>query len=173
MSSCAFSSDIYLVIWPPTSLERESFPSENAPAPDQPHMMAQGLQPTHFPVVRAGQTRLSMLRPASTSRIFVPGASFVSSSAVKMPAGPAPMMITSYWVLCVMGVPPFRRRSALNSLRPAAFCFVFYWNEQFFAEFFCRIFCTFFRHRGLLYPPFPFLSTEVFQNLRIFSFSVS
>ena len=53
--------------------DRESFPSEKAPAPAKPVVMEQGLQPTHTFVVRFGQVRFSMGRPFSTMRIFMPG----------------------------------------------------------------------------------------------------
>ena len=96
MSACASASGMYFVMLPPTSCERESLPSENAPAPAQPLMMAQGLQPTHFPVIRAGHLRSAMARPLSISNTFFVSSCFISSSAVKMPAGPAPMMTASY-----------------------------------------------------------------------------
>ena len=80
---------------PPTSQESESFPSENAPAPENPVVMRQGLQCTHTPVFVLGQLRRSMGRPRSTSMIWRVSLLPSRPSAVKMPAGPAPMMSTS------------------------------------------------------------------------------
>ena len=45
--------------------ERESLPSEKAPAPANPVVMEQGLQPTHCLVVRLGHCLFSMERPFS------------------------------------------------------------------------------------------------------------
>ena len=73
-------------------------PSENAPAPEKPVVMAQvGRQLTQWPSSALGQWRFSTGLPFSTSRIFflLPWRS--SSTAVKMPAGPAPTMIRSYF----------------------------------------------------------------------------
>src|SRR5690606_26924723 len=81
---------------PPTSGDLLSFPSLKAPAPDQPLVMAQGLQLWQTPVCLAGQTRFSMLRPLSTMRMLALLLSRVNSSAVKIPAGPAPTTTTSY-----------------------------------------------------------------------------
>ena len=56
---------------PPTSQERESFPSENAPAPEKPVVMWQtGLQFMQTPVFDFGQRRSSSARPFSTMTIF-------------------------------------------------------------------------------------------------------
>lgn len=89
---------------PPTSVERDSLPSEKAPAPEKPVVMWQGLQPTQRPVWALGQRRSSMARPFSTSRMRLRLPWRSSSMAVKMPAGPAPMMRMS---VC-MENPPFR-----------------------------------------------------------------
>ena len=64
----------------------------------KPVVMAQvGLQLTQTPVLSLGQCRFSTGLPFSTSRILW-GVLLLrsSSSAVKMPAGPAPTMIRSY-----------------------------------------------------------------------------
>ncbi len=49
----------------------------------------------HFPVFLAGHTLFSIPLPLSTIKTFVSGLSFVISSAVKIPAGPAPTITTS------------------------------------------------------------------------------
>lgn len=79
---------------PPTSWFSESLPSENAPAPEKPVVMLQGWQFTHFCVLLFGQERFSTLWPFSTIRIFLCAPRRNSSTAVKMPAGPAPTMIS-------------------------------------------------------------------------------
>ena len=64
----------------------------------KPVVMAQvGLQFTQTPVLSLGQWRFSTGLPFSTSKILW-GVLLLrsSSSAVKMPAGPAPTMIRSY-----------------------------------------------------------------------------
>ena len=70
-------------------------PSENAPAPEKPVVMWQGRQPMHLLVMAFGQRRFSMGWPFSTMvmRLLLPLRSI--SSAVKMPAGPAPTMTIS------------------------------------------------------------------------------
>ena len=73
-------------------------PSENAPAPEKPVVMAQvGRQLTQWPISALGQWRFSTGLPFSTSRMcfLLPRRS--SSTAVKMPAGPAPTMMRSYF----------------------------------------------------------------------------
>ena len=79
---------------PPTSVETVSLPSEKAPAPPQPQVMSQTSQLAQRPVLRAGQARRSMSGPRSTSSTLAP-LRRTSSSAAKMPAGPAPTTITS------------------------------------------------------------------------------
>ncbi len=76
---------------PPTSGESVSLPSEKAPAPPQPQVTSHGEQLAQTPVVRAGQVRRSMSGPCSSSRTELP-LRRTSSSAAKMPAGPAPAM---------------------------------------------------------------------------------
>ena len=79
---------------PPTSGVSVSLPSLKAPAPPQPQVMSQGSQPAQTPVLRAGQPRRSMSGPRSTTSTLAP-LRRTSSSAAKMPAGPAPTTITS------------------------------------------------------------------------------
>ena len=62
---------------PPTSivslskLGRVSFPSENAPAPENPLVILQyGLHLTHFPTLLTGQVLCSTRFPWSIKRIF-------------------------------------------------------------------------------------------------------
>ncbi len=85
---------MYWSSMPPNSVVRVSLPSLYAPAPPQPQRMPQGLQWRHFvPLVWMGQARAEMSRPFSRMRTFRPVSAI--SNAAKMPAGPAPMMITS------------------------------------------------------------------------------
>ena len=79
---------------PPTSGVRVSLPSLKAPAPPQPQVMSHGSQPEHTPVLRAGQARREMSGPRSTMSTLAP-LRRTSSSAAKIPAGPAPTTITS------------------------------------------------------------------------------
>ncbi len=58
---------------PPTSWERESLPSENAPAPEKPVVMLQGWHPTHRPVRSFGQCLRSTGRPFSIMTTWVSG----------------------------------------------------------------------------------------------------
>ena len=95
IAACATSSPISSGRSPPTSCESDSFPSENAPAPEKPVVMRHGSQPTQCPTFALGQLRRSMGRPFSTSAMVVEGASFRSANAVKIPAGPAPTITTS------------------------------------------------------------------------------
>src|SRR5699024_2131443 len=81
---------------PPTSGERESFPSENAPAPANPVEMEQGLHPMQTFVFLFGHVRFSIERPFSSIRTFKSGLFCISSYAQKIPDGPAPIIITSY-----------------------------------------------------------------------------
>ena len=69
-------------------------PSEKVPAPPQPQVTSHGEQLAQTPVTRAGQTRLSMSGPCSSSSTELP-LRRTSSSAAKMPAGPAPAMTQS------------------------------------------------------------------------------
>ncbi len=72
-------------------------PSENAPAPPKPFMIAQVGQCTQV-LIRSpsiGHLRFSSGLPASNTATRIPGASLVSSYAVKIPPGPAPTTITS------------------------------------------------------------------------------
>jgi hypothetical protein len=71
-------------------------PSLKAPAPEKPVVMAHGLQFKHFPVMPLGQRRVSIGWPFSIIRIFFLLPFLSSSSAVKIPAGPAPTIKTSY-----------------------------------------------------------------------------
>ena len=72
-----------------------SLPSLKAPAPPQPQVMSQGSQSLQTPVVRAGQARLCDVRAASPPPAQTRPSRRTSSSAAKMPAGPAPTMTTS------------------------------------------------------------------------------
>ena len=77
-------------------------PSENAPAPEKPVVMAQvGRQLTQWPSSALGQWRFSTGLPFSTSRMcfLLPRRS--SSTAVKIPAGPAPTMMRSYFSIAL------------------------------------------------------------------------
>ena len=58
-------------------------------------MMWQVLQWAQWLEVLAGQDRLSIVEPESTTSTLIWGMSLSSSSAVKMPAGPAPITMTS------------------------------------------------------------------------------
>ena len=80
---------------PPTSGVSVSLPSLKAPAPPQPQVMSQGSQPAHTPLLRAGQARREMSGPRSTTSTLAP-LRRTSSSAAKIPAGPAPTTITSW-----------------------------------------------------------------------------
>ena len=79
---------------PPTSGVRVSLPSLKAPAPPQPQVMSQGSQPAQTPDLRAGQLRRLMSGPRSTMSTRAP-LRRTSSSAAKIPAGPAPTTIAS------------------------------------------------------------------------------
>ena len=84
---------------PPTSQASDSLPSENAPAPEKPVVMWQlGRQFMQTPVLAFGQLRFSSMRPFSTMTIFFLLPFLSISSAVKMPAGPAPTMTTSAFI---------------------------------------------------------------------------
>ena len=80
---------------PPISVERISLPSLKAPAPENPVVIWQGLQCLHAPFCRLKQCRFSMGLPFSSISIFLLGSCFKSSITVKIPAGPAPTIITS------------------------------------------------------------------------------
>ena len=96
---------------PPTSQESESLPSEKAPAPEKPVVMWQtGLQLMQTPVFAFGQRRCSSARPFSTMTIFFFEPRRNISSAVKIPAGPAPTMTTSAF----MSLPPDIKRARLR-----------------------------------------------------------
>ncbi len=108
MISCACRSPTSVGRSPPTSLHSESLPSENAPAPEKPVVMWQyGLQFMHLPVLAFGQRRFSMACPCSIMTIFSGEPRRSSSSAVKIPAGPAPTMTTSAFIrgssFCAIG----------------------------------------------------------------------
>ena len=84
---------------PPTSQASESLPSENAPAPEKPVVIWQlGRQFMHTPVLTFGQLRFSSARPFSTITIFLLLPLRSISSAVNIPAGPAPTITTSAFI---------------------------------------------------------------------------
>ena len=77
-------------------------PSEKAPAPEKPVVMAQvGRQLTQCPSSAFGQWRFSTGLPFSTNRMCFLLPQRSSSTAVKMPAGPAPTMIRSYLFIAI------------------------------------------------------------------------
>ncbi len=82
---------------PPYSVEITYLPSEKAPAPAMPSMMAQEAHLMHLSAwpVMMGQRRSVMGRPFSRTSTERPGAFSVSRQAVMMPPMPPPMMITS------------------------------------------------------------------------------
>ena len=118
-SSCGGSR--YSPNHPPTSGLSVSLPSENAPAPPQPQVMSHGSQWAQMPVVRAGQRRSEISQPFSTRRMRSDDL-LASSSAAKMPAGPAPTMITSKRCSGSMRSAslPGRPRSGLVLMQPTA-----------------------------------------------------
>ena len=65
---------------------------------EKPVVILHGLQFTHFFVWLFGHLRSSMGLPFSTIRIFFLLPFRISSMAVKIPAGPAPTIITSYFM---------------------------------------------------------------------------
>jgi hypothetical protein len=72
-------------------------PSENAPAPPQPHNKPQRLQFTHFGEPSLiGHFLFSIFEPLSTKTTFQSGFKFIISKAAKIQAGPAPIMATLY-----------------------------------------------------------------------------
>ena len=98
---------------PPNSGVSVSLPSLKAPAPPQPQTTLQGWQCRHsLAPFFSGQTRLSIARPLSSISTFLP--CFVSSSAAKSPAGPAPAIMTSY--LPPMAIPPLSVQFACPTL---------------------------------------------------------
>ena len=82
-------------------MDNVSLPSLNAPAPPHPDSNRHGSQWTHSNPRLAGHLRWLMSGPLSSmsmlSLFFC-----VSSMAEKMPAGPAPTIITSYFKGCVL-----------------------------------------------------------------------
>ncbi len=94
-SSHAFStSPVCSLRSPPMSGRRFSNPSENVPAPPTPHITSHGLHWRQRISSFIRQTRSSTSLPPSTTRTLNP--SLTSSLAAKMPAGPHPMITTSY-----------------------------------------------------------------------------
>jgi len=87
---------IYSKSVPPKSLVILYFPSENAPAPEKPHVMLQnGLHFTHSFSVLSGHFRSSTRFPCSIRRILFPGFFLSISYAKNAPAGPPPTTIKS------------------------------------------------------------------------------
>src|SRR5450756_1982527 len=78
---------------PPILLESVSLPSLNAPAPPHPLNVLHGLQRRHEPE-GARHSLCSIPFPLST-RSILRSLERESSRAQKMPAGPAPTMMTS------------------------------------------------------------------------------
>ena len=79
---------------PPTSADSDSFPSENAPAPENPVVIRQGSQFAHGAPACFGHTRSSTAKPLSTMTMRPVKPRSKRESAQKIPAGPAPTMTT-------------------------------------------------------------------------------
>ena len=82
---------------PPYSVEMTYLPSEKAPAPASPSMMAQDGHLTHLSTFLAtmGQVRFSMLWPFSMIHTERAGSRSVRRQAVISPPMPPPMMAMS------------------------------------------------------------------------------
>ena len=85
---------------PPKSLVMLYLPSEKAPAPPKPLMMAQVLHlmqdVTFLPSM--GHLRFSSGLPVSNTATLRSGRFIANSYAENMPPGPAPMMMMSYFI---------------------------------------------------------------------------
>ena len=101
--SCASSLPMRSGKSPPTSALSDNLPSENAPAPEKPVVIAQFLHFIHTPHLTLGQYLLSIDSPFSTIRIRLSDCISTSSNAVNIPAGPAPIINTSVFIF-----PPYR-----------------------------------------------------------------
>ena len=101
ISAMASSRPIYSYSVPPNSLVMLYFPSEKAPAPPKPFIMAQEghLMQLFTFTPSMGQWRLSSARPASSMAIFAVGHFCTSSYAAKIPPGPPPIINTSYFMM--------------------------------------------------------------------------
>ena len=95
MAACTASWPMRSGKSPPTSLDSDSLPSENAPAPENPVVMRHGSQPRHGPPACLGHVRSSTASPLSSMTMRPANPRSTSASAQKMPAGPAPTMTTS------------------------------------------------------------------------------
>ena len=95
MASCASSRPMRSGRSPPTSADSDSFPSENAPAPENPVVIRQGSQFAHGAPACFGHTRSSTAKPLSTMTMRPVKPRSKRESAQKIPAGPAPTMTTS------------------------------------------------------------------------------
>ena len=72
---------------------------ENAPAPENPVVIWQyGLHETHLCVFDFGHALFSIGLPFSIMVICLFDPFFISSSAVNIPAGPAPIITTSFFM---------------------------------------------------------------------------
>ena len=100
---------------PPTSLDSESFPSENAPAPENPVVMRHGSQFTQEPPACLGHARSSTAKPLSTMVMRPAKPRSISAKAQKMPAGPAPTMTASV-LRALMAPPSLRVRRGARAL---------------------------------------------------------
>ena len=91
---------IYSYNVPPKSLVILYFPSEKAPAPPKPLIIEQLLQPIQVLIFSPsiGHFLLSKACPASNTPIFKSEFCFTNSYAAKIPPGPAPTIITSYFI---------------------------------------------------------------------------
>ena len=98
--STAFCLPIYSYSVPPKSFVILYFPSENAPAPPNPHMIEQCLQLIQFLILSPsiGHFLFFKVYPSSNTAILYSCFFFISSYAAKIPPGPAPIIITSYFI---------------------------------------------------------------------------
>ena len=123
MASCASSRPMRSGRSPPTSADSDSFPSENAPAPENPVVIRQGSQFAHGAPACFGHTRSSTAKPLSTMTMRPVKPRSKRESAQKIPAGPAPTMTTSVSMVPHKHAPvpaPFRRRDSCSaSLYPS------------------------------------------------------
>ena len=104
MSSKALLRPMYSCMVPPKSLVILYLPSEKAPAPPKPDMIAQVLHLTQdFTLSPSiGHLRFSRALPVSNTATFKSGRLVANSYAEKMPPGPAPMMMISYFMFLIL-----------------------------------------------------------------------
>ena len=90
MASCASSPPDEVGQVAASSADSDSFPSENAPAPENPVVIRQGSQFAHGAPACFGHTRSSTAKPLSTMTMRPVKPRSKRESAQKIPAGPAP-----------------------------------------------------------------------------------